>query len=72
MIDIAKDLYLEFFNSFQTYVARNIVSAPKDKAIIILIPPASHASYTGGAEIITVANPPSATKPIIPKLNKPA
>ena len=36
MIDIAKDLYLEFFNSFQTYVARNIVSAPKDKAILFL------------------------------------
>jgi hypothetical protein len=42
------------------------------RPIIIISPPASQAFKVGGMEIIIFASPPSAAKPITPKLTIPA
>ena len=42
------------------------------RPIIIISPPASQAFKVGGIEIIMFASPPSAAKPITPKLTIPA
>ena len=42
------------------------------KPIIIEFPPISHALLVGGIEIIMLARPPRAAKPITPKFTIPA
>ena len=53
-------------------IASTIVAAPISKAITIPKPPADQVPGVTGFPISTAAKPPSATKPMIPTLNKPA
>ena len=49
-----------------------MVPTATKRAATTRAPPAAQAALTGGMLTITAATPPSATKPIAPKLNRPA
>ena len=61
-----------FGKALYTLTAPTIVAAPMASPAKICQPPADHAPGVVGIAIKTVANPPRATKPIIPMLNSPA
>ncbi len=57
---------------FWISTAATTVAAPSASAIMMRSPPADQPAVTGGVATSTVARPPSATKPMIPMLNRPA
>ena len=61
-----------FLVFFQINVEMVIVQIVNTKPKATPIPPIDQVSWTGGIEIITVANPPTIIKPIMPALNRPA
>ena len=67
-----KFLYLCFDNFLLTINTLITTAAKNSPDIKIPIPPALHASCTGGTETKTVASPPMAKKPITPKFINPA
>ena len=57
---------------FQAKMASAMEAAPRNSPSRMPLPPAAQPSATGRAETSTTASPPSAVKPMIPVLNRPA
>ena len=71
-IGLIKNEMMKAFGRRVEYIENIIEEINTIRPIIIISPPASQAFKVGGMEIIMFASPPSAAKPITPKLTIPA